>query len=89
MYFSIFKFNNWVVVHFPQLTKMHESRFAFGDPETVCTCPLTHFLDALLQLTLSILHIFGSGSDTEVVNIKIIINSKSDTLWGDVNLYIE
>ena len=34
-------------------------------------------------------HIFWSGSDTEVVNVKIIINSRSKTPCSTVNFYIK
>ena len=68
---------------------MDALNFAFEDPETVCAFPLTDFLDVLKQLTLCSSHLFGSGCDTEVINIKVIINSRIKTLRNTVNLYIE
>ena len=68
---------------------MNASCFAFGDSETVCVSPMSNFLDALLQFTLSSLHIFWSGSDAEVINIEVIFNSSSDTLCDAVYFYIE
>ena len=63
---------------------MCASCFAFGDSETICVCPISNFLDALLQLVLSSLYIFWSGSDAEV-----ILNSRSETLCDAVYFYIE
>ena len=74
---------------FSQLTKMHASRFAFGYLESVCVCSLCYFLHALLQLILCSSHIFLSGSDTEVINVKITINSRSKTPCNTVNFYIK
>ena len=68
---------------------MCTSCFAFGDYETVCFCPISNLPDALLQLTLSSSHIFSSGSDVEVVNIEVILNSKSETLSNAVYSYTE
>ena len=63
--------------------------FAFGDSETGYISPMSNFLDALLQLMLSSLHIFGSGSDAEVVNIEVILNSRSELHCDVVYFYIE
>ena len=63
--------------------------FAFGDSETVCISPMSNFLDALLQLMLSSSHICGSGSDAEIVNIEVILNSRSEPHCDAVYFYIE
>ena len=68
---------------------MHWSRFAFGYLESVCVCLMCYLIDALLQLTLCYSHIFRSGSDTEVVNVKITINSRSKTPYDIVHFYIK
>ena len=68
---------------------MYALCFAFGDSETVCVCPMRNLPDALLQLTLSSLHIFWLGSDTEVINIEVILNSRSQTLCDAAYFYIE
>ena len=68
---------------------MHTSCFAFGYLESVCVCPMCYFIDALLQLTLCSSHILWSGSDTEVVNIKITINFRSKKPCNTVNFYIK
>ena len=78
-----------VIVHISRLTKMNASRFAFGCLESVCVCPMCYFIDALLQMTLCSSHIFWSGSDTEVVNVKITINSRSKTPCNTVNFYVK
>ena len=49
---------------------------------------MCYFIDALLQLMLCSSNIFWSGSDTEVVNVKITINSRSKTPCNNVNFYI-
>ena len=77
------------MVHFSQLTEMYASCFAFGDSETICVCPMSNFQDALLQLTFSSLHIFQSRGDAEVINIEVILNSRSETLCDAVYFYIE
>ena len=51
--------------------------------------PMCYFIDALLELTLCSSHIFWSGSDTEVVNVKMTINSRSKTPFNTVNFYIK
>ena len=68
---------------------MHASRFAFGYLESICFCPICNFIYASLQLMLHSSHIFWSGSDTEVINVKIIINSRSKTPCNTVNFYIK
>ena len=55
----------------------------------VCAYQMCYFIDALLQLTLCSSHIFWSRSDTEVVNIKITIDSRSKTPCNTVNFYIK
>ena len=52
-----------------------------------CVILLTHC--SLLQLTLCSSQIFSSGSDTEVVNVKITINSRSKIPCNTVNFYIK
>ena len=74
---------------FSQLTKMHGSRFAFGYLESIYVCTMCYFIDALLQLTFCSSHIFWSGSETEGVNVKITINSRSKTPCNTVNSYIK
>ena len=76
-------------MHFSQLIKMYASHLAFGDSETVCACPMSNFPDELLQLTFCSLYIFRSGSDAEVINIEVILNSRSETLCDAVCFYIE
>ena len=76
-------------MHFSQLTKMHASRFAFGYLESICVFPMCYIIDALLQLTLCSSHIFWSGTDTEVVNIKIVINSRSKIPCNTASFYIK
>ena len=68
---------------------MYSSCFAFGDSETVCVCSMGNFPDKLLQLALGSSIIFWSGSDAEVVNIEVILNSRSETLFYAVYFYIE
>ena len=68
---------------------MLTSRFVFGYLESVCVCPMCYFIDALLQLTLCSSHIFWSGSNTEVVNVKITIDSRCKTPCNTVNFYIK
>ena len=68
---------------------MYASCFHFGDWETFCVSPTSNFSDALLQLVLSSSHIFSPGSDAEVVNIEVILNSRSETLCDAVYFYIE
>ena len=53
--------------------------FTFGNPETIYACPLTDFLNELLQLMLYRVYVFESGSNTEVVNIGVIINTRIAT----------
>ena len=50
---------------------------------------MSNFPDVLLHLTLGSSHIFGFGSDTEVVHIEVIRYSRSETLCDAVYFYIE
>ena len=50
---------------------MHSLSFTLGDLKVICGCPLIDFLDALLQLTLCCALVFGSGSETKVINSQI------------------
>ena len=67
------------MVKFYLLTEIYASCFVFEDYVIVCFCLMSNFSDTLLQLTLCSLHIFWSGSDAEVINIKVILNSRSET----------
>ena len=87
--FCIFKFDVRVTAYFSQLTEMYTLCFAFGDSDNVCVCPICNLPNALLQLMLGSSHIFGSRSDAEVINIEVILNSRSQTLCDAVYFYIE
>ena len=48
-YISIFKFDDRVVMHFPQRAKVHTLGFGYREFKTVVCCLFIHFVEVLLK----------------------------------------